>query len=208
MDASATPDAAFSLLTDYERVAAVFSNVLRSQTFRCVGAETRLQQARQFIFLLPECITFTFVLPMPNTFTFMLHLPDGTFTSVCHSHRQFPSSRRIHRDLPPPCLLFPCPASRMHWGHAAGGLPLGLMLIDRPLAKQLCSTPACIATQHPNPNGCKPATTAGVPVGVPGLLRQVPAGADSGGAAGRAAGGLQPGVFALHARLPGHLAGQ
>ena len=50
MDASATPDAAFSLLTDYERVAAVFSNVLRSQTFRCVGAETRLQQARQFIF--------------------------------------------------------------------------------------------------------------------------------------------------------------
>lgn len=44
MDAAATPDAAFSLLTDYERVAAVFSNVLRSQTFRCVGAETRLQQ--------------------------------------------------------------------------------------------------------------------------------------------------------------------
>ena len=46
MDAAVTPDAAFRLLTDYERVQSVFSNVLRSQTFRTVGAETRLQQVR------------------------------------------------------------------------------------------------------------------------------------------------------------------
>ena len=44
MDSSASADSVFALLADYERVAEVFSNVMKSSTYRCVGADARLQQ--------------------------------------------------------------------------------------------------------------------------------------------------------------------
>ncbi len=48
MDSAAPADVVFGLLADYERVADVFSNVLRSSTYRRDnGAGTRLQQVRQ-----------------------------------------------------------------------------------------------------------------------------------------------------------------
>lgn len=51
MESSCPPDAVFQLLADYDRVADIFSNVLRSSTHRTAGGDTRLQQVCRWEFL-------------------------------------------------------------------------------------------------------------------------------------------------------------
>lgn len=134
MASAAAPDAVFSLLCDYERVADVFSNVLRSSTCRVIGADTRLQQV-----CLAELLT-------KSNSDKIAGCEETSAARSCVSN--FPQ-HEPHRSTPP-CelgsnvdlawLCFACQVCRWEFLVFSGKFPLELTVAEQPEQRRVVFT--------------------------------------------------------------------